>query len=833
MKKFNKFSLTLSIICLSLLATTSIAFASYMIAELTYNDFTSSDLISNDNSRLHQIIFKDGSTQVGELYVKPDSKIDLSDVPYLFNSNNELLEWKDGSGSTKISLTQSFTPTSNTTLTASIVSKNTLNNVISSSEGNGITIQEKSEGFLGIGKKDPMIIVEQKSSSGISNTLSIGGNIDGSIITSIDIKNYDSKESNVVEADLSSPVIGDKTNQANGNITIGLSDNNLANKVNLSSDLVLTNTTLNLAARTGFYNDYAYSQRNFQGYIIGSYTQLDLCGHNLIVGNGATFNALGQVIDSVGGGKIIVENGGTLKSTFVVEDHVHERHTPVIYVYGGSIFSMYRMAYLNCNIEFRYGSSLYAHLKMDFGGNNGNLYDGELKLIGTDSSSYIQMNSNKTDGYILREYTIDTDVQNAISGNAFCKNNLLDQKYKYSFNNLDITINPPKFNISFTSIGTLKFDINFGKGNNFIPPYFDFYLYNTKVTLKATYTFLPGSYLFVDAKSIINLSGDSSGHFQAPSLISGKFTEHYYQAKGGLNFTSQKRYFNDAVTSKDKGWCLGRDSADGGLYGIENNIIYSSAKVFWGYLNRSKPSYCDMEGSFAFDDAYTSTTTNDKKYMLGGNINIANIENFKNVVNSRNDVYLYGSTAKIGPCGSYGVTNKFDTHIVGVTDYFISPLISDGNVLTNMKDKTKVREDYASSYSSYSTETGLVNYGGKYYAFMTTNAEGTSFNNDNSGHVNKSNYGSDENAYRNGLDSCYGTFVEVTNNSASHSVIWNRTGETYVYYRGIFLPFTYGSLSSSTVNMNKMSIQAVGSRTIIWKTSSTDNYYGHGAWWIL
>ena len=123
MKKFNKFSLTLSIICLSLLATTSIAFASYMIAELTYNDFTSSDLISNDNSRLHQIIFKDGSTQVGELYDKPDSEIDLSDVPYLFNSNNELLEWKDNSGSTKISLTQSFTPTSDTTLTASVVSK--------------------------------------------------------------------------------------------------------------------------------------------------------------------------------------------------------------------------------------------------------------------------------------------------------------------------------------------------------------------------------------------------------------------------------------------------------------------------------------------------------------------------------------------------------------------------------------------------------------------------------------------------------------------------------------------------------------------------------------
>ena len=821
MKKFNKFSLTLSIICLGLLATTSITFASYMIAELTYNDFTSSDLISNDNSRLHQIIFKDGSTQVGELYVKPDSEIDLSDVPYLFNSNNELLEWKDSSGSTKISLTQSFTPTSDTTLTASVVSKTDLNSAVNVESGSGVSVSSNS------------VTVNQTTSSGTSNIVSISGNIDKTITS----QSYDAFGSNNVFADLSdkeSFFKPDRKNQGSGNNTIGLSDNTLANKINLSGDLVITNSTFNISAWTGFYNSYDYSQRNFQGYIIGSYTQLDLCGNNLIVGNGATLNAYGQIVDSVGGGKIIVEKGGTLKSTFVVEDHVHERHTPVIYAYGGSIFSMYRMAYLNCDIEFRYGSSAYGVLRMDFGGNNDNFYDGELKLIGTDSSSYIQMNSNKTNGYILREYAIDSGVQSAISGNTFCKNNVLDQKYKYIFNDLDITINPPKFNISFTSIGiTLKFDINFGKGNNFIPPYFYFYLYNTKITLKATFTFLPGSYLYVDSKSIINLSGDLSGHFQAPSLISGKFTAHYYQAKGGLNFASQKRYFNDAVTSKDKGWCLGRDSEDGGLYGIGNNIIYSSAKVFWGYLNRSEPSYCDMEGIFTFDDTYTSTTTNDKKYMLGGNINIANIEDFKNVVNSRNDVYLYGSTAKIGPCGSYGGLYKFDTHIVGVTDYFISPLISDGNVLTNMKDKTKVREDYATSYSPYSTETGLVNYGGKYYAFMTTTADGTSFNNDNSGHVNKSNYGSDENAYRNGLDSCYGTFVEVTNNSASHSVIWNRTGETYVYYRGILLPFTYGSLSSSTVNMNKMSIQAVGKRTIIWKTSSTDNYYGHGAWWIL
>ena len=821
MKKFNKFSLTLSIICLSLLATTSIAFASYMIAELTYNDFTSSDLIGNDNSRLHQIIFIDDSTQVGELYVKPDSEIDLSDVPYLFNSNNELLEWKDSSGSTKISLTQSFTPTSDTTLTASVVSKTDLNSAVNVESGSGVSVSSNS------------VTVNQTTSSGTSNIVSISGNIDKTITS----QSYDAFGSNNVFADLSdkkSIFRPDRKNQASGNNTIGLSDNTLANKINLSGDLVITNSTFNISAWTGFYNSYDYSQRNFQGYIIGSYTQLDLCGNNLIVGNGATLNAYGQIVDSVGGGKIIVEKGGTLKSTFVVEDHVHERHTPVIYAYGGSIFSMYRMAYLNCDIEFRYGSSAYGVLRMDYGGNNDNFYDGELKLIGTDSSSYIQMNSNKTNGYILREYAIDAGVKSAISGNTFCKNNVLDQKYKYIFNDLDITINPPKFNISFTSIGiTLKFDINFGKGNNFIPPYFDFYLYNTKVTLKATYTFLPGSYLFVDAKSIINLSGDSSGYFEAPSLISGKFTAHYYQAKGGLNFASQKWYFNDAVISKDKGWCLGRDSEDGGLYGIGNNVIYSSAKVFWGYLNRSEPSYCDMEGSFTFDDTYTSTTTNDKKYMLGGNINIANIEDFKNVVNSRNDVYLYGSTAKIGPCGSYGGLYKFDTHIVGVTDYFISPLISDGNVLTNMNDKTKVREDYATSYSPYSTETGLVNYGGKYYAFMTTTADGTSFNNDNSGHVNKSNYGSDENAYRNGLDSCYGTFVEVTNNSASHSVIRNRTGETYVYYRGIFLPFTYSSLSSSTVNMNKMSIQAVGNRTIIWKTSSTDNYYGHGAWWIL
>lgn len=825
MKKFNKFSLTLSIICLSLLATTSIAFASYMIAELTYNDFTTSDLISNDNSRLHQIIFKDGSKQVGELYVKPDSEIDLSDVPYLFNSNNELLEWKDSSGSTKISLTQSFIPTSSTTLTASVVSKTDLNSAVNVESGSGVSVSSNS------------VTINQTTSSGTSNVVSIGGNID----KQVKVNNYDSFNKNVVEADLSAKsgniFSSNYSNQGTSDHTISLSNNTLANKVILSSDLVLTNSSLEIGAWTGFYglvsnsDPYAqYSQINFQGYIIGSYSQLDLNGHNLIIGNGGTLNAIGQVTDSVGGGKIIVENGGTLKATFVVEDQAHERSMPNTYAYGGDLFAMYRMPYLNTDIEFRYGSSLYAHLKIDFGGNNDIFLDTEQKILGNDNSSLLQMTTRGSQkGYILRKYNIDSGTSSAIIGqNSETTDNLLDQLYIYEIHDLEITLNLPTFAIEYS---TYKFTINFEKGNPYIPPYFHIYFYNSKFNVNATLIFLPGSYLYIDLNSEIYLTYESAKKFTVPTLIKLYFTEHYFQSVGGLNFVSQKWYFDEAVNSKTKGWCLGRDAEDSNPYGSSNNKIYSKTKAFWGYLNKYRSACCDLDGIITFDTSFNPSNV-DKRFTLGGAINIRDIETFKNTVNNLNNVYLYASNAKAGPGGSYGIM-KFQTHLFGVTDYFISPLISDGNVLTNMNDKTKVRKDYATSYSPYSTETGLVNYGGKYYAFMTTTADGTSFNNDNSGHVNKSNYGSDENAYRDGLDSCYGTFVEVTNNSASHSVIWNRTGETYVYYRGIFLPFTYGSLSSSTVNMNKMSIQAVGNRTIIWKTSSTDNYYGHGAWWIL
>lgn len=645
--------------------------------------------------------------------------------------------------------------------------------------------------------------------------------------------------------------------QVNNKTTIGLEDktsvasdykplsgenssnkNYCVNRIKLNSDLYLTGgTSFVIGGKCGFYGDNdGYSQHNFQGMIIGNYSELDLCGHNLFIGSGSSLTVYGSITNSGNSGEVIIQNGGSMTASVVIEDQNHETAMPTTYSYGDQPFSMYRMPYINCNIKVNYGGKLIGHILIDLGGANWNYYEGDLTIIGNNSDALIQLSD--ANSYITREVYYDNEIKNNTLNSSFIRNNLMYQKIKYSiFNhqNSYANVNAPIIEMSISGV---NFKVDFDKVILVVPPYFDFYLFNTKIVLKNNITFLVGSYLFADKLSEIRFSYKEVKTFTKPGDYN--FINSAYQGIGGLNFANYKYDFQEAVNK----WIDDGDSIGGTTSG-GTNTIYKDASQFWSYLSNNKPAKCDMEGIFTFDTNITNFLSPfSNRYSLGGEINIKNIEVFKNTINEINKeqsvVNLYNVTFK----SALNKNRKQGSSILqnpsfNVVDYYVSPLVSNGNVLMDIKSNiSKVRNDYDYNKISFDKKSGLIICNdGSLYGYIFSK-DGINYNSDCS-HLNKANCGDNgsglENTFKNTYDDLSGKFVPVnyySNNDKNIITcsIANSYGSTYVYFRGAFFPYNVidktiniGKLRSGTSSYNGTD----NNRKISWVNYT---YYGYETW---
>lgn len=841
------------LISLLVLGTLSTAFANYIVENLVISG-TSDDILAEpkeDKTNYKKVTIKPlASSGLSDfyMYVKNEGKLTLNDIPNEYV--DALVEYKDGSVNLSASnngFSEGITVTRELNLVASSID---LNTVPAPSTDNVKRDESNTDQDGNIIVNGNTVRIEEGSNNRDTTTeinldkpIFNNGNIESTF------KDQDGNES--LTQNLEKTGEGDTTSyQHTMDQTVGLEDpasessyykpnsgiknstigqnnvNNCVTRIKLLNDTVLVNTTMTIGARVGFCRwGSDSSQTNYQGFIVGSYNELDLCGKTLYVSSGSTLDIIGSLVDSVGGGKVVVENGGVLKATFIIEDAHHETSIPAAYSLGDAPFKMYRSPYLNATIEFQKGSKYIGHFNMDLGSDgNTNMHIQDLNIIGDNDSYILNTSASSNSSYIVREPYWDEKMIKATISEVGTKRDIAYQKFKFkAFDCNSLVVNSPTFNaIKYTGY---SFDIIWDRCDFIIPNYFEFYLYNTKATVKNNLVFMPGSYLYADGKSEIVLSANNYGEYDkswsiGDVVLPDEIKVHdFYQAVGGLLFVYEK--YNYAEIQK---YYKAQDSS--------RLRIFENTSTLWSYLNKNCNAYADIYGKISFD---TSKRLYKELYHLGGRINIYDLDSFINNVNgASNYIELYNSAFYGGPCHFDLAGDAF----FNVTDYFGYPLVSNNNVLTSMTSglgTIGIRSDCKTNIYSYDFDTGVISGSNKTYIpiFMDKNRNYNNWCN----HINKTDYepvdkwiGDDYTVdnWKVDNDDSRIVFNECTYNSST--CLANYNGQNYIYFRGGFFKHNgsqvdiykfrnYGANEGNNTNSYK-NVQLV----------KNDSYYGHDAW---
>lgn len=186
----------------------------------------------------------------------------------------------------------------------------------------------------------------------------------------------------------------------------------------------------------------------YEGKIVGDYTSIDLNGHTLTIKNGGIIDSNGLIFDSSTSksGKIIVENGGILKTNLVTNSYNYNAYNNAISENGLNIspFTEYNLPYLRANITLNNGANL---IVKESSFNNQNIgFNTEINLFSNNENSVFKY-ENDNEGTINLSYDELNDKNNvasnlALTYNGFpiidSQNNLVytHNKYTYLSNNL-------------------------------------------------------------------------------------------------------------------------------------------------------------------------------------------------------------------------------------------------------------------------------------------------------------------------------------------------------------------------------------------------------------
>lgn len=786
MKKIKLILLTILILGLSI----TTCFAAYLII-----DSKISTNISNVETGKYKVTFTDNDTVVKTMYVDSGYNLSLKDAPY-YTTNGQYYSYTCTMGGGTFNLANHLKVTDNVSITCSKSGSYT---------GSSSYYENLDIGLnQNISTIDNYVTLNQYAYNGTMNsyikTIKKSGTVlpsytyEDKIVNSYDdLSNYlntkiEKQGTQGLAWDKGSiKVIGDKTigletTQSDiskykpnvGNTTTNNSTNYCVTKFTLNNDVVF-NGTFNLGGTTGYYgNNTVWSQINFQGFIIGSYSEIDLNGYDLIIANGATLRSYGSITDSKGGGNLILESGATLYSPFVVEDHYREDSMATAYFYNSAVFTMYKMPYLNCNTIINNGARVYGNLRVDLGADNDNATEKDLPLIGPDSNFMIQTSSDGNNSKIIRSVSYDDSYTS-----SFVISNLVNIKIRYDVYDTNIIYNHINFSVDYSGVDV---EFNFGKFQFYISPYYSFYLYNSNLTLNQCLVFMPGSYLFVDQNSEIIFAYSSIETTSKVELVHEIEPESKFQSVGGLIFLDKMYSFSEAKTWID----TRKQNGEGDGYGEDIfNYTYKNTDKeiveeecvsvdFWDKLNNIG-SVCDMYGEFNFD--YNSSIEQCHEYELGGKINIYNFAPFEKTISNLNQnikINLYGKTYKTGP-------NRLNSRSAFIVDggiqrlniisYHILPLISNGYVVMDLSNPSEI----STISQSYDSKTGLIKSNGGYYGYIFNDE---SISNLYKCKTNSLSYSSN--------DSLSGGFKQVTYTSASNLINYNNT--TYMFYHGAFVP---------------------------------------------
>ena len=839
----------LSIILLSFCTS---VFGKYVIDYFEIANIQGEEVLNDDD--YFKVTFESNS-EVGVsenkiLYVKSGDTVSLKDAPKT-SSSNGYIKRTDNKSNT-LSLDEGFDKT--IVVSSSLTFSATNIQVTTSTNVNDILVFDSSKGHKGSkenygvdGGRNRINLKEGSNNNGsLVNYCEFNPNLsvikDANINMSIYMA-HSGKEVN--ESDW--PPQNDKTysDAVNNDTTITLEDNNsteseykplsgnsdnknyCVSRIELSRDVLLLNTYIAIGARNGCYgNNPSYFQINFQNFIVGPYTELDLNGHYLTIGQNSEIWAVGSITNSKHeSGGLIVESGGNLETTFTVEDHNHEQSLPVKYLGGDTAFSMYRCPYFNVNTYFYPGCNFQLGLHMFLGPSQGDVYQ-EINLIGGKNPIF-ELKS----GHIERLVKYDEKLIEVCGSNNFETNNMIYQRIEYHCYNFDTTIEFPT--IQLAKLASI-FDINIklGKDNFYIPPYFSFYLNDCNVTLENNIVFFPGSYLYVDQNSSITLTHGNVEYVaqSGETALTLSETRTFYQNVGGLNFLIEMADYDEG-----KKWYDAGDNS-GGSNGGDSAVIFQSADNFWKYLNNHRPAKCDFYGNLFFNHDVNNMYLN---YSLGGNINFYNYTNLLDETKNLSKINFYSNNfqAAISRMNGLSLSNVR----LNIYQYYFAPLISFGKVITNPEQPNQLIGDPSNKEIVFDVSNGLIidKDNNLEYAFMFIKNGSINYS---INHLNKSGYKrrliNNEDDYIEGDNDLLGNIYQVTFDDKKMCI--NSSNNSfqgdYVYFHGMFVGANITVTSSSvSANLNLSKFRKGGSyngdissRSAVFK--ETDSWYDHSAW---
>ena len=621
------------------------------------------------------------------------------------------------------------------------------------------------------------------------------------------LSNPEANSSEGGEVSLRTPYKYQNSSSDSGTFTYNSSKNSYsknycANKIILQNDVIFSSEIV-IGGFTAFYaNNLDFTQSGYQGYIAGTYCEIDLNGFDLIMTTDSSLVSYGSITDSSrfsgtsfdfdkNHGSLIMLSGSLLQSPFVIEDIYLPLSTPVPYFNNNSPFNFFRCPYLDCDTSFFPGSQFQGEYKIDLAGISstsiGLGVQGIVKLIGqqSDSNCLLPLTTGKINRTVYYE---DTFISYA--------SNLYNQKIKYTLLNSELTFN--KWSLPF-KLDSISIDFQSNKYQFFVPFYYSISLVNSILNLNQELVFMTGSNLYVDQNSKIRLSYSSI--IKSPKVTISNFfgtttlcDEQQYQSVGGLTFLDTF-YWNPFPTKID-------DPIP--LYDHRNNNLFDTNSALWNKL-ADTPAYCVFDGELELVVPNESV----KQYhpfAFGGQIDFRNLKDFQDEVNQWNysslnsngnqkKVQLYGNYFMMGPnSGTKGIlspsTNMAYYYMRG---FYTPPLMDRSNrVLVNTKEESGTTFISSSPSWTYDSATGIVTTDDGYFAFIPDYSWSHTRNN----HNGKYNFycASYLDATANEPEDLSGSFKQVTPDDTNHCVLVQSEGNRKdLFYKGMFVNTNSGN----------------------------------------
>lgn len=804
MKK--KYSFILASLLLASISTTNLVSARFVIDTDT---LISQDVTNNNNEVENKVkvTFKTNDGSINQIsYLDGNSQIKLGDAPIHINSEGtSYYQWKTSSNQdiSKIDATYDSLKDNNNEVVITgeliplkAVSSSLLEETYSENLQRGTDIviaKDASDTSNNVILNNPIYNQDVAATISLINSetsyeeaLSFNN---GNTIT------YNQIGMKLTDSTYNATFSGNDSNSKNADYTVGL-NNAEANAVSTNYKPTLTpnlNTTANsqnyavkvfklendvvfngrfdLGGHQAFYgNNYNWAQHDMNGFIVGAYNEIDLNGHDLILPSGSSLYSHGSITDSVGGGRIIVEDGAKLSTPLVLEDTKHETDLPASYYMGLSSFLLYRCPYLNVTTIVKEGGKLLGNLMKDSGGKTAGGFFYQLPLISYDNSELAMF--NLTSGDVIRSIYYDenlrySDVKNKVERSSTITENIQHQRIRYDFNNANIKFNGinAEVKVSFTSA-----TVHSQKMNLPISPYFDLYFHSSNFNLNQQISLMPGAYMNFDYNSQLNLGYDDFVEIAK---------NESYQGVGGITAYDNIGDFTLTTPLANKT----------GYDGVNATLIFNN-KAFWNYMNQ-KTAKIDMDGKINFIPN-SNNSTQHHPFVLAGNINIKNDEYFTYSYNkalSENlKINLFANTLISGRSYASFLNIFFKTFGSYFTYYATLPLISNDKVIYDpTNNENQLNFNLNGTY-----DNGLITKDNKSYAFIYDNYTST-IDNPYFCQVNK------ETDFDSQTDSLAGSYKEVNLNT--NYITYNN--QNYIYFQGAYLPITFAEGNQSgTVNGN-------------------------------